>query len=158
MNPFLLVYILPQGLWLVTSHLASLAATGISLSTLPSFSCIQFGFPTIFCPTTGQSSLIHQPIKSAHIHTSEDSKETRPSKSNRTDEHMNSQRLWQCTGLYRFKPDGVPRLGEEVDIRLWPWPRSYLKLTTACKERFSFLRCGSPSVQFICKGRLQAQQ
>lgn len=40
-----------------------------------------------------------------------DSNKTMSSRHNKTDAHMNSQRLWQhAQGLHRFKPEGVPAL------------------------------------------------
>lgn len=50
-------------------------------------------------------------------------RKTRPSGHNRTDIHMNSQRLWHHThGLYRSKPDGVPSTEREMDTSYHPWP------------------------------------
>ena len=44
-------------------------------------------------------------------------KETGPSRHNRTDTHVHTQRLWQHTqGLNRFKQDKAPALREEVDM------------------------------------------
>jgi hypothetical protein len=48
----------------------------------------------------------------------EDFKEAVSSRHNRTDAHMNSQRLWQCAqGLHRSKSEGVPALrwGRDLD-------------------------------------------
>ena len=49
----------------------------------------------------------------------EDTKATRPSRYNRADTHMNSQKLWQHEqGLHGSKPDGASVLRGEVDISL----------------------------------------
>lgn len=45
----------------------------------------------------------------------------RPSRHNRKDVHMNSQRLWRCAQhLHRFTSDGIPGLRGEVGTSLHP--------------------------------------
>ena len=42
------------------------------------------------------------------------------SRHNRTEAHMNPQRLWQlASDLHKFKSDGVPVCAEETDMELY---------------------------------------
>ena len=63
---------------------------------------------------------------------------------NRTDAHMNSQRLWHhADSVYRSKPDGLLALRGRSGHEL-PSPRSYLQFTTAHKGKIGFLLWNLP--------------
>ena len=79
----------------------------------------------------------------------EDTKQAVSSRLNRTDAHVNSQRLWQdARGLHRFKPDGVPVLRGKSGHEL-PSLTKKLSTISICLQRKKLVLFNSVSLGIL---------